>query len=192
MNWGNLNDICKEHELVLLDTSSLRFHVSDEEMENYSERQLNHLHIEYAKFIRNALKNNKNLKTIPAVIDEISCGLGNKNFKGNNIKLYKDACREIFWSLKDRVVEEPEYYADAVKIVNNIKNGYRLSGADCDLIALLISSDKKIACVSNDFLLSYAAFEIGKPISNNFNLYYFNKEEFAKIDREYLINNKKF
>ena len=87
MNWGNLNDICKEHELVLLDTSSLRFHVSDEEMENYSERQLNHLHIEYAKFIRNALKNNKNLKTIPAVIDEISCGLGNKNFKGNNIKL---------------------------------------------------------------------------------------------------------
>lgn len=187
MNWGNLDSICKEHELVLIDTSSLRFYVPLEEAGKYSYNQLKYLQIEYARFMRNILENNKNLKTIPGVIKEISSGLG--NFGGRNVKIYRDVCKNLFKILKNRHVKEPEKYEDSIKIVKNVKDSYNLSDTDCDLIAFLIASDKKVAGLSNDFLLSYVAFDIGKQINvNDFNLYHFNGVEFLKTDDDYLIN----
>ncbi len=185
MNWGNLNDICGEHELVLLDTSSLRFYVPVEDTGKYSLSQLMYLQTEYAKFMRNTLENNINLKTIPGVINEISSGLGNMG--GRNVKIYRDACKGVFNILKNRTVTEPKKYKESIKAVNNLKDQYHLSDTDCDIISFLISSDKKAAGISNDFLLSYVAFDIGKLISiNDFDLYHFDGIKFLKTDNEYL------
>ena len=181
MNWGNLNDICREHELIILDTSILRFESNGVELKD---SRFNYYSREYAKFIRNFIVNTKNAKTIENVVKEIENGLSNLN--GCEAIEYKGSYQSLSCLLKRRLLEKPEYFEISLKIIDNAKESCKLSETDYLLVAYMFaySNFNKTIGLTNDKGIWLAADRISFETKMPINLYTFNGNEFVKVTKE--------
>ena len=181
MNWGNLNDICKEHEPIILDTSILRFEPNGMVLKD---SRFNYYSGEYAKFMRNFIINTKNAMTIENVVEEIENGLNNLN--GCKAIKYKGPYQSLSCLLKKRLLEKPEYFEISLKTADNVKESCGLSETDSLLVAYMhaYSNSNKTIGLTNDRGIWNAAFKISSETKVPVDLYTFNGSEFVKVTEE--------